>query len=75
MPQEGNATFQEVFSMASSTDLIKLLPWSISSAVSFCYVGEALATAMQQGKYIQSTPQDLSQRDHWLWIPQAVQLI
>ena len=50
MTQEGDATFQEVFSMASSTDAIKLLPWCLTSAVPFHYIGEALATAMQQGE-------------------------
>ena len=55
MTQEGNATFQEVFSMVSLADLIKLLPWHVSSAVPFCYVGEALATTVQQGENVQST--------------------
>ena len=55
MTLEGNATFQEVFSMVSLTDLIKLLPWCVSSAGPFCHVGEVLATAMQQGKNVQST--------------------
>ena len=55
MTQEGNATFQEVFSMVSSTDSIKLLPWCVSSAVPFCYMSEALATAVQQGENVQST--------------------
>ena len=44
MTQVRNPTFQEVFSMASPTDLIKLLPWCVSSAVPFHYMGEALAT-------------------------------
>ena len=55
MTQEGNATFQEVFSMASLTDLIKLLPWFVSSTVIFCYMSKALATAFQQGKNVQCT--------------------
>ena len=54
MTQEGNATFQEVFSMASLTDLIKLLPWCVSSTAPFYYLGYALSTAVQQSKNIQS---------------------
>ena len=50
MAQEGNAIFQEVFVMASPAKSIKLLPWSISSAVPSHYISEALATATQQGK-------------------------
>ena len=75
MIQEGNATFQEVFSMVNFTDLIKLLPWCVSSAVPFCYVGEVLATTMQQGKMFNLLPQHPSQRDHWLQIPRVVQSI
>ena len=52
MTQEGNATIQEVFSVMSLTDSIKLLPLCVSSTVPFCYVGEALATTMQQSKNI-----------------------
>ena len=55
MTQEGNATFQEVFSIASLTDLIKLLPWCVSSTVPFHYMSKALSTAVQQGKNVQST--------------------
>ena len=55
MMQEANATFQEVFSMVSLTDSIKLLPWCVSSAVPFHYMSEVLATAMQQNKNIPTT--------------------
>ena len=55
MTQERNSTFQEVFSMASLTDLIELLPWCVSFTVPFCYMSEALVTAMQQGGHVQST--------------------
>ena len=75
MTQEGNTTFQEVFSMVNLTDSIKLLSWCISSAVPFHYMSEALATAMQQGKNVQSTTTAPSQRDNWLQIPQAVQFV
>ena len=55
MTQEGNATFQEVFSIASPTDSIKLLPWHVSTPVPFCHMSKALATAMQQGESIPTT--------------------
>ena len=55
MTQEGNTTFQEIFSMVSSTDLIKLLSGCVSSTVPFCYMNKALATAMQQGKNVPTT--------------------
>ena len=77
MTKEGNTTFEEVFSVASSTDSIKLLSWCVSSAVPFCYISEVLATAMQQGKNVESTAlQHLSQKGSPVsMIPQAVQLI
>ena len=53
MTQEENATLQEVFSMVSLTDSIKLR--CVSPAVPLHHMGEALATAMQQGKNVQST--------------------
>ena len=55
MVKEADATFQEVFSQVSLTDLNKLLPWCISSAVPLCYMSNALATAMQQDKDVPAT--------------------
>ena len=52
MAKEVDATFQEVFSQASLTDSIKLLPWCISSTFPLCYMSEALATTMQQDEDI-----------------------
>ena len=55
MDQEGNVIFQEVFSMVSLTDSIKLLLLCVSSTVPFCYMSEALATTTQQGEDISAT--------------------
>ena len=55
MAQEANATFQEVFTMVCLTDLIKPLPWCVSSAVLFHYMSEVLATTMQQDENVQTT--------------------
>ena len=54
MAEVVDITFQEVFSEISSTDLVRLLPWYISTAanpnaIPICYMSEALATIMQQG--------------------------
>ena len=48
MAKEADATFQEVFSQVSLTDLIKLLPWCISSTLTLLYMSDALATPAQQ---------------------------
>ena len=50
--QKAEATFWEVFSETNSTDLARLLPWSISitanpGAIPICYKNKALATTMQ----------------------------
>ena len=55
MAQEANTTFQKVFSLVTSTDSIKLLSWCVSSTVPFSYMGEALATAMQQDEKVLTT--------------------
>ena len=52
MGEEVDTTFWEVFSEASSTDLVRVLPWCISTTVNpgvipTCYMSEALATTMQ----------------------------
>ena len=46
MAEEVDATFPEVFSEMSLTDLVSLLPWCISTAASpdmipICYMSEA----------------------------------
>ena len=43
-----DATFQEVFSQASLTGAVTLLPWCLSAAVPFCYISRATITAAQQ---------------------------
>ena len=55
MAEKANATFQEVFSQTSSTDLVKLLPWCISSAITLCYMNEVLATTAQQREIVPVT--------------------
>ena len=55
MAEETDATFQEVFSQASSTDMVKLVPWCISSAIPLCYMNEVLATMVQQREDIAVT--------------------
>ena len=55
MAEEVDAIFWEVFSETSSIDLVRLLPWCISTttinpgALPTHYMSEALATTMQQG--------------------------
>ena len=48
MAKEADTTFQEVFSQASWTDLIKLLPQCVSSAVPLHYMSKALTTTVWQ---------------------------
>ena len=55
MAEEADATFQEVFSQTSSTKLVKLLPWCISSAIPLHYLNEALAMTVQQKEDIPVT--------------------
>ena len=56
MIDQDNATFWEVFSQASSTEAVKLLPWCISPAVPFCYISGAITTAAQQDEGIPNVP-------------------
>ena len=55
MVEEADATFQEVFSQVRLTDLIKLLPWCISSTVPLHYISRSLATTAQQDEDIPAT--------------------
>ena len=55
MAEEADTAFQEVFSETSSADLVKLLPWYISSAVPLCYMNEVLATAALQREDVPAT--------------------
>ena len=55
MVQEGHITFREVFAMESPMELIKLLPWCISSAVPSQYINKALGTATQLGENAPAT--------------------
>ena len=55
MVKQVDATFQEVFSQVSLTDLIKLLPWCVSSTVTLHYMSDVLATASQQEEDIPVT--------------------
>ena len=48
MAEQADSTFQEVFSQWNSTDLINLILWCVSSAVSLHYMSEALATTASQ---------------------------
>ena len=40
--QDGDATFQEVFSMTSLADSVKSLPWCISSGILLCHMDDTL---------------------------------
>ena len=50
MAWEGDCTFQEVFSMASSTESVKLLPWCFSTSDPFCHMDGMLAATESQSK-------------------------
>ena len=52
MINQTDGTFQEVFSQASLTESIKLLPWCISVAVPFCYISRPVTIAAQQDEGI-----------------------
>ena len=52
MINQSDATFQEVFSKAGSTEAVKLLPWCISAAVPFDYISRPATIAVQQDKGI-----------------------
>ena len=52
MIYQTEATFQEVFSQASLTEAVKLLPWCVSTAVPFCYISRAVTIAAQQDEGI-----------------------
>ena len=55
MAQEGDHTFQEVFSMTSLAKSVKLLPWCISTSIPLCHMDDALVAAKQQGKTAPTT--------------------
>ena len=55
MNRSGARMAQEVFVMASPMELIKLLPWCISSAVPSQYINEALVTAVWLGENTPAT--------------------
>ena len=42
MAWEGDCTFQEVFSMSSLADSVKLLPWCISTSIPHCHMDDTL---------------------------------
>ena len=69
MAEEAEANFQEIFSQTSSTNLVNLLPWCVSSAFPPCYMNEVLATTAQQKEDIPQLPLHLSWRDHRSWPP------
>ena len=48
MVEQIDATFQEVFSQASSANSINVLPWCLLFAVPLCYMSSMLDTTMQQ---------------------------
>ena len=50
MAQEGDYTFQEVFSMTSLADSVNLLPWCVSSSIPLHHTDDMLVAAEQQGK-------------------------
>ena len=52
MIKQIDATFEEIFSQASSADSIKLLPLCISVAVPLYYMSKKMATAMQQDEVV-----------------------
>ena len=54
MTQEGESTLQEVFSMTSLADSVKLLPWCISSDIPLHHLDDALVATKRQGKTIQA---------------------
>ena len=43
MAQEGECTFQEIFSMASLAESVKLLPWCFSTGAPLYYMDDTLA--------------------------------
>ena len=55
MAQEGHITFQEVFSMTSLANSVKLLPWCISSGIPLRYMDDALVSIVQWGGDAQAT--------------------
>ena len=55
MAQEEHTTFQDVFVMVSPMELIKLLPWCISSVVPSQYINKPLVTATWLGENTPAT--------------------
>ena len=47
---KGDYTFQEMFSMTSLADSVKLLPWCISTGIPLCHMDDALVATEWQGK-------------------------
>ena len=54
--QEGDYTFQEVFSMISLANSIKFLPWCISTSVPLHHMDDTLVTTEQQGETTLANP-------------------
>ena len=50
MAKEGDCTFQEVFSVVSLAESVKLLPWCFSTGTPLCLMDDALAATEQQSK-------------------------
>ena len=67
MAQEGNTTFQEVFSMTSLADSVKLLLWCISSSVSILLHGWHIGDYCDIAEMPQLPQLHQSQRNHPLW--------
>ena len=45
MAQEGDHTFQEVFSMTSSGESVKLLPWYVSTGIPLHHMDDTMVAA------------------------------
>ena len=71
MAEEVDTTLWEVFSETSSIDLVRLLPWCLSTATNpgtlpTCYMGEALATTVQwRANSPSATTTALSKGSQW----------
>ena len=70
MAEEVDATFQEVFSAMSSTDLVRLRPWCISTAtnpgaIPIYYMNETLATTMQWREDVPTATNTPESKDSW----------
>ena len=56
MAQEGNASFQEVFTMASMAESVKLLPWCVSSVAPRPQEPPALGPSSSPGHLSETPP-------------------